>query len=95
MVWFCNLLAAFACLCVGVTVSTQVDIFDDDMTAFNKLVDELNLTFTSASELIKRLNAFNKAKQEIQEYATKYPGATFEINKFSLMTDQELKRVSN
>ena len=95
MVWFCKfLVAALSCLWVVTLGIRQVEIYDEDMTAFNQLLDKLNLTFDNATELIHRLNNFNKAKEQIQQFESRYPGATFEINKFSLKSKEELQKVS-
>uniref|UniRef100_A0AC34FIA8 Uncharacterized protein n=1 Tax=Panagrolaimus sp. ES5 TaxID=591445 RepID=A0AC34FIA8_9BILA len=80
--------AAFFCLFLEVQGS------DDDIEEFGKLAtSDSALLIENGDDLVKRLDNFQKAKEIINEMEQKYKGATFKINKFALMSQNEEKKL--
>uniref|UniRef100_A0A914PD82 Peptidase C1A papain C-terminal domain-containing protein n=1 Tax=Panagrolaimus davidi TaxID=227884 RepID=A0A914PD82_9BILA len=69
-------------------------VSDEDIEEFGKLAtSDSSLPIKNGAELSKRLENFEKAKKEIKEMEEKYKGATFKINKFALMSENEEKKI--
>uniref|UniRef100_A0A914YIW7 Uncharacterized protein n=1 Tax=Panagrolaimus superbus TaxID=310955 RepID=A0A914YIW7_9BILA len=72
----------------------KVQGLEDDIEEFGKLAaSESALPINNGADLAKRLNNFEKAKEEIKEMQQKYKGATFKINKFALMSENEERKI--
>ena len=69
------------------------DISDHDVDEFSKLAASSGIEISNGEELFQRLSNFEKAKKEVEELQNKYKGATFKVNQFALMSNQELRRV--
>ena len=88
-----KLLVIFLFTIVAIGIAFGDENFTVNNAEFNVLLNSSGITIKSNSELMERLNAFQRAKDSIQNFQTQYPAVTFELNRFALMTQQELRKV--
>ena len=90
MVFYRGLLLLLFLVIVGLHAS----IPDSDIQEFSDLVAKVDTKIDGVEDLANRLQNFENAKAELKTFQEQNKDVTFSLNKFALMSDDELKAVS-
>uniref|UniRef100_A0A7E4V527 Pept_C1 domain-containing protein n=1 Tax=Panagrellus redivivus TaxID=6233 RepID=A0A7E4V527_PANRE len=67
------------------------DVDDAVLSEFEKLVKDLNITYASNDDIIKRFQTFTDNLKKIEHLQSRSTNALFGANRFALMSDDELR----
>ena len=75
-------------------VGSHASIPDSDIQEFSDLVAKVHTKIDGIKDFANRLENFETAKAELKTFQKQETGVTFSLNKFALMSDDELRAVS-